>query len=87
MCGETGIRPFRADMPSEAVADLRPRVAATRWPFMELVKDRSQGVQRARAVAAPMPEDAPVTTATLSGVLLLVIVVRPGGSVGRSFPG
>jgi hypothetical protein len=32
-------------------------------------------------------DDAPVTTATLSGVLLLVIVVRPPGSLGRSFRG
>jgi hypothetical protein len=38
------------------------------------------------AVAAPMPDDAPVTTATLSDVLL-VIVIRPPGSLGRSFPG
>jgi pimeloyl-ACP methyl ester carboxylesterase len=47
MCNETGIRTFRADIPGEAVADLRRRVAATRWPSSELVKDRSQGVQLA----------------------------------------
>jgi hypothetical protein len=34
-------------MPEEAVADLRRRIAATRWPSMELVADRSQGVQLA----------------------------------------
>jgi pimeloyl-ACP methyl ester carboxylesterase len=43
----TEIRPFRVDMPEEAVADLRRRIAATRWPSMELVADRSQGVQLA----------------------------------------
>jgi pimeloyl-ACP methyl ester carboxylesterase len=42
---ETEIRPFRVDMPDEAMADLRRRVAATRWPSKELVADRSQGVQ------------------------------------------
>jgi pimeloyl-ACP methyl ester carboxylesterase len=34
-------------MPYEAVADLRRRIAATRWPRKELVADRSQGVQLA----------------------------------------
>jgi pimeloyl-ACP methyl ester carboxylesterase len=41
------IHPFRVDMPEEAVADLRRRVTATRWPHRELVADRSQGVQLA----------------------------------------
>ena len=39
------IRPFRVDMPDEAVADLRRRIAAARLPSKELVDDRSQGVQ------------------------------------------
>src|ERR1051326_5539750 len=43
----TEIHPFRVDMPEEAVADLRRRIAATRWPSKELVTDRSQGVQLA----------------------------------------
>ena len=47
MSSETEIRPFRVDMPGEAIADLRRRIAATRWPTKELVKDRSQGVQLA----------------------------------------
>jgi pimeloyl-ACP methyl ester carboxylesterase len=41
------VRPFRVEMPDEAIADLRRRVAATRWPHKELVADRSQGVQLA----------------------------------------
>jgi len=44
---ETEIRPFRVDMPDEAIADLKRRIAATRWPSKELVADRSQGVQLA----------------------------------------
>jgi pimeloyl-ACP methyl ester carboxylesterase len=44
---ESEIRPFRVEMPDEAIADLRRRVAATRWPPKELVADRSQGVQLA----------------------------------------
>ncbi len=41
------VRPFRVDMPEDAIADLRRRIAATRWPSRELVTDRSQGVQLA----------------------------------------
>ncbi len=41
------IRSFRVDMPGEAIADLRRRIAATRWPSQELAGDRSQGVQLA----------------------------------------
>jgi pimeloyl-ACP methyl ester carboxylesterase len=44
---ETEIRPFQVDMPDQAIADLRRRVADTRWPTKELVADRSQGVQLA----------------------------------------
>jgi pimeloyl-ACP methyl ester carboxylesterase len=47
MSSETEIRPFWMDMPDEAIADLRRRVAAARWPTKELVADRSQGVQLA----------------------------------------
>ena len=47
MFSETEIRSFRVDMPDEAIADLRQRIAATRWPTKELVADRSQGVQLA----------------------------------------
>ena len=47
MSSPTEIRPFRVDMPDEAITDLRRRIAATRWPSQELVADRSQGVQLA----------------------------------------
>jgi len=47
MSSPTEIRPFRVDMPDEAIADLRRRIATTRWPSKELVADRSQGVQLA----------------------------------------
>src|SRR5262249_21021185 len=40
------IRPFRVDIPDDALDDLRRRIAATRWPTPELVADRSQGVQQ-----------------------------------------
>ncbi|BAL89852.1 putative epoxide hydrolase [Actinoplanes missouriensis 431] len=45
------IRPFRAAIPRERVAEMRRRIAATRWPSRELVADRSQGVQLATAQA------------------------------------
>jgi pimeloyl-ACP methyl ester carboxylesterase len=41
------IRPFRVDVPDEALADLRRRIAATRWPDKETVADQSQGAQLA----------------------------------------
>jgi pimeloyl-ACP methyl ester carboxylesterase len=39
------VRPFRANVPEAALADLRRRVLATRWPDRETVTDQSQGVQ------------------------------------------
>jgi pimeloyl-ACP methyl ester carboxylesterase len=47
MSSETEIRPFQADIPDDAIADLQRRIAATRWPSRELVANRSQGVQLA----------------------------------------
>jgi pimeloyl-ACP methyl ester carboxylesterase len=47
MSDNRDIRPFRLDTTDEAIADLRRRIAATRWPTRELVSDRSQGVQLA----------------------------------------
>ena len=41
------IRPFRVEIPEQALDELRRRIAATRWPSKELVTDRSQGVQLA----------------------------------------
>ncbi|ACI58392.1 Epoxide hydrolase domain protein (plasmid) [Rhizobium leguminosarum bv. trifolii WSM2304] len=38
------IRPFRADIPDEQLADLRRRILAARWPDKETVADQSQGV-------------------------------------------
>jgi pimeloyl-ACP methyl ester carboxylesterase len=43
----TEIRPFHVEVTDEALAELRRRVDATRWPTRELVADRSQGVQLA----------------------------------------
>ena len=42
-----GIHPFRVKVPNELLAALRRHIAATRLPSMELVTDRSQGVQLA----------------------------------------
>jgi hypothetical protein len=41
----TTIHPFRVNVPETELAELRRRIAATRWPNKELVADRSQGVQ------------------------------------------
>jgi pimeloyl-ACP methyl ester carboxylesterase len=39
------IRPFRVNIPNDALVELRQRVLATRWPDRETVADPSQGVQ------------------------------------------
>ncbi len=43
----TAIRPFSVHISDEAIADLRQRIAATRWPEQETVADSSQGVRLA----------------------------------------
>jgi pimeloyl-ACP methyl ester carboxylesterase len=45
---ETSIRPFRVHVPEADVADMRRRLAATRWPDKGPVADSSQGVPLAR---------------------------------------
>jgi len=45
--GNDAIRPFRVTIPDKELDELQKRIAATRWPTRELVKDRSQGVQLA----------------------------------------
>ncbi len=45
---DTAIRPFRVNVPDADLADLKRRLAATRWPDKETVADQSQGVQLAQ---------------------------------------
>lgn len=45
--GDTSIRPFGIHVSDEALADLRRRIATTKWPQRETVTDASQGVQLA----------------------------------------
>jgi hypothetical protein len=49
----TAIRPFEVHVPEETLAELRRRLATTRWPSKELVDDRSQGVQLPAACRVP----------------------------------
>jgi len=42
---DASIRPFQFHAPDEALADLRRRIGATKWPSREIVPDGSQGVQ------------------------------------------
>jgi hypothetical protein len=41
---DNSIRPFQIGFPEEELAELRRRIAATRWPERETVTDDSQGV-------------------------------------------
>jgi pimeloyl-ACP methyl ester carboxylesterase len=43
----SAIRPFRVEVPEEALTEMRRRIAATVWPDRETVPDSSQGVQLA----------------------------------------
>jgi pimeloyl-ACP methyl ester carboxylesterase len=45
--GGEAVRPFHAHVPDADLAELRRRLAATRWPSRETVPDRSQGPQLA----------------------------------------
>jgi pimeloyl-ACP methyl ester carboxylesterase len=45
------IRPFHIHIPGAAIANLRKRIKATRWPDQETVTDISQGVQLAKIQA------------------------------------
>jgi pimeloyl-ACP methyl ester carboxylesterase len=56
---DTSIRPFHFHASDEALADLRRRIAATKWPSRELVADATQGVQLAtmQALAAYWAKD------------------------------
>src|SRR5258706_463571 len=44
---QDAVRPFHVHFPDEALADLKRRIVATRWPDKETVADQSQGVQLA----------------------------------------
>ena len=45
--GDDAVRPFSVHFPDSDLADLRRRIAATRWPERETVSDATQGVQLA----------------------------------------
>ncbi|MHC8287493.1 epoxide hydrolase family protein [Pseudomonas sp. XS1P51] len=45
------LQPFHVDVPDKDLADLRNRLAATRWPDKETVPDQSQGAQLAKLQA------------------------------------
>jgi len=49
--GADAIRPFHFKASDEQLADLKRRIAATRWPEKETVADDSQGVQLATVQA------------------------------------
>src|SRR5580658_9331776 len=48
---DDSIRTFHIHVPDEQLADLRQRLAATRWPDRETVNDESQGIRLAEMEA------------------------------------
>ena len=48
---DKSIRPFHISVPEAAIADMRQRIAATRWPDKETVSDSTQGVKLERLKA------------------------------------
>jgi len=87
---DTSIRPFQFHASDEALADLRRRIAATKWPSRELVPNAMQGVQleTMRALARYWQTDydwrkvearldaLPQFTTTIDGVDIQFIHVR-----------
>ena len=63
----TAVRPFEVHVPEEQLADLRRRIAATRWPDKETVDDASQGVQLATMQALARYWDDRVRLAQVRG--------------------
>lgn len=45
---DEGIRPFKVNISDSEISDLRKRIASTKWPAKELVKDGSQGANLAK---------------------------------------
>src|SRR5260221_1682240 len=54
------VRPFRINIPEEALVDLRRRLVTTRWPDKETVTDQSQGAS---------PADRPALVGILTALL------------------
>jgi pimeloyl-ACP methyl ester carboxylesterase len=48
---DESIRPYRIHVPQAQLDDLKRRIAQTRWPDVETVKDDSQGIQLAKVQA------------------------------------
>src|SRR3712207_2618584 len=80
------IRPFRVQVPREALDDLRRRIAATRWPERETVKDASQGVPLAtiQALARYWATDYDWRRAEAKLNALPQFVTEIGGELGRA---
>jgi epoxide hydrolase len=62
----SAIKPFRIDVSDDILADLKSRLARTRWPEAELVGDWSQGAslkwigrRSCLAYATPSDDEAP----------------------------
>jgi hypothetical protein len=51
------IRPFHVEIPDEKLADLRRRIAETRWPGKEVVGDTSKAYNWRRCRTRPLLDD------------------------------
>jgi hypothetical protein len=61
---DVSIRPFKVDIQEEQLADLRRRIAATRWPEKETVAEQQVLIRRAVEMSphrqkrlSPLPKD------------------------------
>jgi hypothetical protein len=54
------VRPFHDEVPDEALADPRGRIAAIHWPDREIVADRSEGARLAGRVRQQTPKFAQI---------------------------
>ena len=69
IAADNEIRPFRINIPEDALIDLRQRINATRWPERETVADDSQG--------APLRPEPGLVRAVFARCLLIDLTHEP----------
>src|SRR3546814_1661901 len=71
------IHPFTLTVPESSLADLRERLACTRWPKQETVKDWSQGapLEKVRALCAHWADRSEEHTSELPSLMRISYAV------------
>ena len=81
--GDAAIRPFEFHASDEALADLRRRIEATRWPERETVGDGTQGVQLDLTTREVVVQGERSQLSAREFSLLHALLERPGAILSR----